>query len=266
MQKVVITGAGGIAGTLLRPVLRDRYALVLVDRQPLTAQPGERAVQGDILDRELLLDAFAGATAIVHLAGISTEGGFEPMIDVNIRGTHTVLEAARECGVRRVLVASSAHAVGAAGIDRAHLLAPDDVAPGSFYGASKVAVEAISRVHASKFGMRIVLARIGTVLAEPRTKRQLATWLSPDDLGRLVDATVGLQQGGAFPVWAVSANARRWVDLSAGRVIGYVPRDDSEHFAPPILANPDDDSLAWSTLGGPWSGPDPDFRWQEANP
>jgi len=261
MERIVVTGADGIAGSLIRPLLRERYELTLFTREQVPLQDGERGAVGDIQDGEAVAEAVRGADAIVHLAGVSTEGDFASMIDVNIRGTHNVLEAARRHGVRRVLIASSAHAVGGVAIEDATTVGPDHMSPTSFYGASKVAVEALARVHAERYRMSVVIARIGTVLAQPRTKRQLATWLSPADMVRLVDTTVALTRVGAWTVWAVSRNERRWVSLHDGRAIGYVPKDDSEAFAPALLADHADTSLSWATLGGPWGGPDPDHRW-----
>ena len=264
MKRIVITGASGTAGSLIRPLLRARHQLTLYTRARVDLAHNEVGIVGALDDSAALARAFAGADAIVHLAGISIEGDFHPMIDTNIRGTHQVLEAARAAGVRRVLVASSGHAVGGTPIERAYGLRPEETDPSSFYGASKVAVEAIARVHAHKYRMSVVIARIGTILAEPLTQRHLSTWLSPGDMVRLIDATLALDRSGAWTVWAVSANARRWVDLAPGQAIGYVPQDNSEAFAPTLLADPADASLQWDTLGGPWYGPAKEHRWPNA--
>lgn len=263
MERVAITGADGIAGTLLRPVLRGRYHLSLFTRTPLALEKGEVGIVGDLADSKAVRSAVEGANVVVHLAGISEEGSFDPMIDVNIRGTHTVLEAARDHGVRRVLIASSAHSAGGVRIDQAHQVNPAYSDPTSFYGASKVAVEAISQVYAHRYRMHIITARIGTVLSQPQTKRQLSTWLSPQDFGRLVDATASLDRPGHWPVWAISANTRRWVSLAWGRAIGYIPQNDSEQYADHLLAQTSDESLAWETIGGPWFGADESHQWPE---
>ncbi len=254
MTHLCLTGAGGIAGSLIRPLLRDRYDLTLFTRSDIAAEAGERVVVGDLTRIDDVRRAVDGADAVIHLGGVSTEGSFSEMIDANILGTHHVLEAAADAGVDRLLIASSFHIAGGLPIDQAPHASPSHTQPTSFYGASKAAVEALAAVHAHKAGLSVVIARIGTILERPRTRRQLATWLSPADMVRLIDATVDLQRPGCFPVWATSANARRWTDLAPGHAIGYVPQDDSESFASVILSDEADGSGRWATLGGPWYG------------
>jgi nucleoside-diphosphate-sugar epimerase len=256
VKRLCITGAAGIAGTMIRPLLSERYDLTLFARHVLDAGPGETVVTGDLTYPDDVRRAVDGADAVIHLGGVSAEGDFEGMVESNILGTHNVLQASADAGIRRVLVASSFHIAGGVPIDRASAVPPIHIEPTSFYGASKAAVEALAAVHAHKRRMSVVIARIGTILERPRTRRHLATWLSPADAVRLIDATVDLQRPGCFPVWAISANARRWVDLSPGRAIGFAPLDDSEAFAADIIDDDTDLSGRWATLGGPWYGPD----------
>jgi len=252
--RLCITGAAGTAATLIRPLLRHRYDLTLFTQEPLDPHEGEKNVVGDLTDFDDVNRAVAGTDAVVHLGGISSEGSFDPMIGANITGTHHVLTAAARRGVQRVLVASSFHAAGGLPITEAGTAAPWHAQPTSFYGASKVAVEAVAAAHAHAHQLAVVAARIGTILPEPRTRRHLATWLSPADFVRLIDALVDLQRPGYFPLWAISANSRRWVSLAPGRALGFVPVDDSEQFSEAVLANVDDPSGQWGTLGGPWHG------------
>lgn len=255
MSTIALTGADGGAGTLLRPLLRERHSLTLFTRTPIGVERGERNVVGTLADAEALDDALANADIVVHLAGVSTEGDFEPMIESNILGTHQLLEAASRTGVQRVIVASSGHVLGGTRIEDLHATPIHETNPSSFYGASKVAVEAIARVHAHKYALSVVIARIGTILERPQTKRQLSTWLSPRDFVRLVETTLALENSGSWTVWAVSNNSRSWLNLQPGRQLGYAPLEDSEPFAAAIMEDDNDTSLLWKTLGGPWYGP-----------
>jgi nucleoside-diphosphate-sugar epimerase len=121
----------------------------------------------------------------IHLGGLSGEGPWADILDVNINGTYTVLEAARRQGVRRIVFASSNHAVGfhprAVG-EAGDYLFPR---PGTNYGVSKVAGEALCGVYADRYGMDILCVRIGSCFEKPRDARTLSTWLSPDDGARL---------------------------------------------------------------------------------
>ena len=133
------TGAAGRIGTYLRHVdggLPARgWELVLVD----TVDPGEPHTAIDIGDDgalDALTDAMTGAAAVVHLAGIPHEDTWDALRRTNIDGTYRVLEAARRAGVRRVVLASSCHAVG---FYPTGTVAPTDrpVRPDTLYGVSK---------------------------------------------------------------------------------------------------------------------------------
>ena len=119
-------------------------ALRLLDTvSPADLTDAEEAFVGSVTDGDLVRRAVAGADAVVHLAGIPTEGPWADILDVNVTGSQTVLHAAAEAGVRTVVVASSNHAAGFWERPTDGSLLPDDVAPGpdSYYGWSKAAVE-----------------------------------------------------------------------------------------------------------------------------
>src|SRR5581483_5682046 len=113
---VLITGAAGGLGQLLRPRLRrpDRVLRLLDVVLPAPAEPGEpvEILTGSVTDPAVMADACAGVEAIIHLGGHSRETAWADAVEVNINGTHTVLEAARQAGVGRIILASSNHAVG----------------------------------------------------------------------------------------------------------------------------------------------------------
>src|SRR6201990_3419185 len=106
MPVVVITGAAGIVGSMLRPRLAPP-ALA-----PLAAGPGEEAIQGSVTDMDVMTAACQGADAVIHLGGIPGEASWERICDVNIGGGFVAFEAARRAGQPRGIFASSNHAVG----------------------------------------------------------------------------------------------------------------------------------------------------------
>lgn len=186
----------------------------------------------DILDGDALDAATVGCRAVVHLAGISGEAPLPDVLRANVHGTQAVLDAALRRGIQRVVLASSNHAVGFWERPPSAEL-PVDVRPrpDSFYGVAKVAAEALGQLYADRFGLEVVSLRIGSCAPQPRSQRELSTWLSPADAARLLAASLTGPVRGHVIVYGTSANTRAWWDLSSARALGYEPEDDAERFA-----------------------------------
>ena len=227
---VLITGAAGSIGRLVRPRLAEMgWELHCLDVDP---QGDPDVVAADVLDADAMDAATAGCGAVVHLGGIATEAPLAEVLRVNVAGTQTVLDAALRRGIRRVVLASSNHAVGFWERAPGGKLGPDvRPRPDTFYGVGKVAAEALGQLYADRFGMEIVSLRIGSFREEPRSARELSTWLSPGDAARLFDASLRGRVNGHVIAYGISANSRGWWDLSAAQALGYVPEDDAEVFA-----------------------------------
>jgi len=113
MKKILITGAAGDVGSHLRRELAGRYALRLSDIRPVAdLSPEEEYVRGDCASLRDMLRVTQGVDAVVHLGGFSVEGSWETILRANIVGTYQVFEAAHRNGVRRLVFATSNHAVG----------------------------------------------------------------------------------------------------------------------------------------------------------
>ena len=252
MKTVLITGAGGDVATHLRRELAGRYHLHLSDIAPIAdLREGETFQQGDMTSMQDMRAVTRGADAIVHLGGYSVEGTWEQILDANIVGLYNVYEAARVNRVKRILFATSNHAVGfyrrADTID--HRVYPK---PDSRYGVSKAFGEAMGSLYADKYGLEIFNIRIGNVNERPIDKRRLSIWISPRDLAQLV--TIGIEHPSIrFEiVYGISGNTRAWYDNSNAARLGYKPQDDSEEYAAEVLARekPATDQRAETYQGG----------------
>jgi hypothetical protein len=135
--------------------------------------------------------------------------------------------------------------------------------PDTYYGVSKAAGEALAALYARRYDLEAICVRILSCFDRPRNPRMLATWLSPDDAGRLFEACLTAPAPGFRVIYGVSANTRGgWVSLDGARALGYEPRDDAEAFAAEVLAGTRTRAEAPPLPGYAWPDPaDPVFRY-----
>lgn len=252
-MRVVITGAAGVIGSVLRDGLSDRHEIVGIDRR----RTGDRSLRRvDMTRAKAAGDAtFEGADAIVDLAASpKLETPWSEVWKNNLPATMNALEAARRHGVKRVVYASSNHVVGLYerdapyaqivageidGLDPATIPRLDSsspIRPDSPYAIGKATGEAAARHYSEEFDLRAICLRIGTVLADdtPTRPRHFATLLTHADLVRLFEAALGAPDEVRFGIYyGVSANTWRFWDLEEARdEIGYEPEDDAERLRP----------------------------------
>lgn len=239
MKRILITGAAGKIGDALRRGFRGSYTLIrLADIAPLSAaEAGEELCTTDIRDATALEKAMAGIDCVVHLAGVPEEAAWETVRTLNIEGCYNVFEAARRQDVKRVIFASSNHAVG---FHRRERFIDTSVVPrpDTRYGVSKVFGEALGRLYADKYGLSVACLRIGTFRTpdRPTEARQLLTWISHRDMVQLVRRCIDHPDYHFVTVYGVSNNLRSRWDNTNVKFLGYRPEDDSEVFAAEILA------------------------------
>lgn len=227
--RLLLTGAAGGLGRVLRPRLAAYCKrLRLSDIAPLgEAAPHEELQPAALEDAAAVLGLLDGVDAVVHLGGVSTEQPWAPILKANIEGTFHLYEAARKQGVRRIVFASSNHVTGFYRQDE--VISPaDPVRPDGLYGVSKAFGENLARLYFDRHGIETVCLRIGSSFPEPKDRRMLATWLSYDDLERLVVASLTTPVAGFSIIYGLSDNTTSWWDNTAARHIGYRPRDSSE--------------------------------------
>lgn len=250
--RVLLTGSAGSIGTALSTGLAAvGHEVTGVDL------PGRGAdIALDCADH-VAVDGLVAAVrpdAVIHLAGIPTESALPDALHSHVLTTAAVLEAMVTHGVRRIVYASSNHAVGRA--PRTDLLDVEvSGRPDTFYGVAKVATEALLRLYADRHRLDAVSTRIGSFLDRPATRRQLSTWLSPADCVRMFDAALTARDPGYAVIYGISANTRNWWDLAPGRALGYHPQDDSEQYADDIEATAETeiDRAESACVGGPYT-------------
>ena len=253
VRRVLVVGAAGLIGGIVRRHLGGDYELSCLDREPT---PYVSHV-GDIRRLESIRPAFAEIDAVVHLAAASSvDSSWDDVLGDNITGTYNVFEAAREHGVRRVVFASSNHVVGMYEADGAPAIydladvrsvdSSSPIRPDSLYGASKAFGEALGRLYADRYGLDVVCLRIGSVredddparaeagrpfstlpvlTADQARQRLRATWLSHRDCAQLIRRALEAPVHWAV-VYGVSNNPRRLWDLQGARdQLGFEPQD-----------------------------------------
>lgn len=243
--KILLTGAAGGLGQALRTRLKANCdVLRLSDRADFgAAGDGEEVVLADLADAQAVNTMVQGVNAIVHLGGVSVEGAFAPILQANILGVYNLYEAARLHGVKRVVFASSNHVTGfyrqSETIDATYPARPD-----SLYGVSKAFGEDLSRFYFDRYGIETACVRIGSSFPEPRDRRMLATWMSFDDLHRLITACLTTPVLGHSIIFGMSDNAVTWWDNRCARHVGYVPQDSSDVFRDAVYARTSAPDLA----------------------
>ena len=237
MTKVALSGASGNIGQVLRPaLLKLGFELRSAGgRRALTpVAPQEDVCNGDLNDAAFIDRLLAGADVLVHMAATSVERPLPEIIDNNLRGLQSVYEGARRHRVRRIIFASSNHAVGMHSVD-SKLTLDCDLRPDGWYGLSKVWGEGMARMYWDKHGIEGISVRIGTAIERPTEFRHLSTWLGNDDLVHLMQRCITVPNIGYMAVWGVSANTRSYWDNAGAAALGYHPKQNAEDYAPDIL-------------------------------
>ncbi|MEX2376729.1 MAG: NAD(P)-dependent oxidoreductase [Dehalococcoidia bacterium] len=252
IKNVLVTGSSGLIGSMLIRSLGDKYTFSGLDISKPSGAPDIPTTVTDAASLEDILPAFDGVDAVIHLAANpAVDTPWEDVLHNNISLTHNVYEACRRQGVRRVVFASSNHAVGLfendepyrrivkgdySGIDPDNIPQVDHkvpIRPDSDYGISKAFGEATGRYYSEEFGVEAACLRIGTVNRHndpTQSVRHFATWCSHRDLAQLVDRCLSVDL--KFDIfYGVSANKWRFWDIShAANVLGYQPADNAETY------------------------------------
>lgn len=229
-RRVLITGAAGGVGSHLAETLAEHYELVLHDRSQDLASAGVELRTAELGVYDEVRALMDDIDTVVHMAGAaSPESSWDAVLEANLIGTRNVLEAAQDAGVRRVVLASSNHAMGMYDRYEQWPVYPDQLPRAdSLYGVSKIFGEAIGRFYHDQYGLDVINLRIGWFTDDPLAAQEdilRAMWLSPADCTEVVrcaieaEVTFGLY-------YAISDNPnRRWALTNTQLELGYRPQD-----------------------------------------
>src|SRR6478752_7492502 len=214
----------GVRGNCTRPSGRSGGCVDAV-QDPVDGQL-------DIRDLDACRSALIGADAVVHLGAVSDPAaGWNRLLPANGVGTYTIARAAVDCGGRRLVLASSLHAMSAAPPGY-QMRSEDQPRPGNLYGATKAWAEALGAWVSATSTTSAVALRIGYFAEhrpDPATTppQELSAWLSPRDAAELVRAAVEADLPGFTVANGISANRYRVADLAATiSRLHYRPIDD----------------------------------------
>ncbi len=248
---ILLTGASGALGRhLARRLAEAGYALRLTDAAPFpdTVPPGAEFTVADLLDGPAIAALAQGCRTLLHFGAVSVEQPFETVLGPNITGVHNAYEAARLAGARMVF-ASSNHAIGfhprSEALDAGCTLRPD-----GFYGLSKAYGELMGGLYWEKHAVESVSVRIGSCFPEPVDERMLSTWLSYDDLARLMVRCIEAERTGCCIVWGNSANSRTWWRDDARAELDWAPQDTADIFAGAVAGKVSADPAVELNQGG----------------
>ena len=253
-HRILITGAAGELGRHLRGGLAPlARSLRLVDIKAMApAAAHEEVVVCDLADREAALEVTRDCDAIVHFAGHPREISAAELFADVLPGSYHMYEGARLHGAKRVVYASSIHAVGfhavetVPGVGAAHR-------PDTFYGLSKTFTEDLASLYWDKFGIESVCLRICSCFEEPRDRRMLWSWLSHADMVRLTTAALTAPRVGFSVIYGTSDNAQAGVSNAGAAHIGFRPQDSADGHAAAVYARterPDPAAVATRVVGG----------------
>lgn len=241
-DKIAITGGSGLIGSHVVRRLDGKTALTNIDLKPPHASDAGRAryIEGSITDYTAMVDAFRGQDAVVHLAAIPNPRDRPPAetFNNNVQGAWTVLAAAEEAGVKRVVVASSDSVFGLSynppdfpprflPVDETHPTRPTE-----FYSLSKKVTETICESYAARKKMDVLAIRPVHVVF-PRGYPEIETrgadvqnyhywsWVAPEDVAQAFDLALHAKDYAGFDVFLIAAaegmNTRPTLEMARER-------------------------------------------------
>jgi uronate dehydrogenase len=236
-NQILITGAAGNLGRVLRKGLAPLASrLRLTDRGEMAPPDAhEETVVCELGDFDAVMKAVEGCDAIVHFGAAPLERPWEEILDSSIKGGYNIYEAARRHGIKRIIYASSIHAVG---YERRESGADTDTPhnPDTLYGVSKCFVEDLAKMYFNKFGIESACLRINSCYPKPADRRHMATWLSFDDLVHLVERCLLAERIAHTVVYGISDNQEAFFSNHKVAHLGYRPKDSAEKYRDEIEA------------------------------
>ena len=272
-EKIICTGGAGRLGQFVARRLKPKCALTILDlARPQDADLADVPfVDTDIRDYAALRATFAGHDAVVHLAAIPNPrtAPADVTFNTNVQGAWSVLQAAEDVGVKRVVVASSDSVFGLSynppdwppqflPIDETH-----PVRPTEFYSLSKHVTETIAQSFAARGKLEVIVLRPVHVVFPPEYP-ELAergsdpqnyhfwTFVAPEDVAQAFDLALQADYRG-YEMFTISGadglNTRPTLEMAAERWGTLPDVRNRELYANNPLASVMDISKARTRLG-----------------
>jgi nucleoside-diphosphate-sugar epimerase len=235
-RRVLVTGAAGKIGSYyVRHAPGHHLKRLLVrkkDDRSRELEPHGEIITAPLDDTAALEKACSDIDTVVHLAGDPRpDAGWDDLLEANIKGTYNILAAAKAAGCRRVILASSIHAVSGYSAD-VQVRSSEPVNPGDLYGVSKCFMEALGRYYAEKEGLSVIALRIGAFQPVEEARKENSFWMmdcfvSHRDLHDLIVRCIDDDRLRFAIFHGVSDNRFKRLDISDAReLLGFFPQDD----------------------------------------
>ena len=255
-NRIVLTGASGRLGSHLRePLSKISKKLVSTDKDDIGKTLKNEVFKKIKLENFNQVDKILKKTdVIVHFGAYSNEGPFQEILKANILGAYNILKSAKKHKIKRIIFASSIHSVGMYQVDQ-NINHKVMHKPDTFYGLSKSFGENLAQMYWDKCGIECLCIRILSC-AKVTSKRSLSTWLSYDDLIRIVIQSIKIKKLGFEIIYGVSKNKRSTIDnTNAVKKLKMKIKDNAEKFSNKLVKNLDMkiDKPGDQYLGGPFS-------------
>lgn len=236
-KKVLFLGATGRIGpSLIEEYLKHYkkdYEIILgIHKKGQTH--GLKTVKFDLTNIKKLKSIMKGIDTVVNLAANSNPNAkFSEILEPNIIGAYNVFEAARQSKVKRVIFASSVHAIRGYKIGEKvrHNYVPK---PTCYYGASKIWGESLCYIYSSKYDMSCLAIRVGAYVSNNLKKKVCLTRdnfdyvISQRDMAQLIYRCVVAPKKIKYGILAgISNNNNKYMDLKyTKKLVGYKPQDN----------------------------------------
>lgn len=235
-RRVLVTGAAGNIGSYFAEHAHEQYELRLMvqalDEDAAALQAYGEVVTGDLGDLDRVKELCQGIDTVVHLAADpSPSATWQSLLPTNIVGTYHVFVAAKAASCRRVIFASSIHAVSGYPVD-VQVKTSEPVNPGDLYGVTKCFGEALGRYMGEQEGLSVIALRIGAFQPTEAALKEssihmLDAWVSRRDLTQLIERCIDVENIRFAIFHGLSNNRFKRLDISDARaLVGYDPQDD----------------------------------------
>jgi nucleoside-diphosphate-sugar epimerase len=243
-RRILVTGASGNIGSYFAEHSHSRYTLRLMvrdlDDDAKSLRPFGEVIQADLNDLEKLKTLCRDVDTVLHLAADpKPTATWDSLLPNNIVGAYNMMVAAKSAGCRRLIFASSIHAVSGYPAD-VQVKTSEPVNPGDLYGVSKCFGEALGRYMAEKEGLSVICLRIGAFQPHESARKasgikMLDAFVSRRDLNQLIERCIDVEELQFAIFHGLSDNRFKRMDISDARqLVGYAPVDDLTEINPQL--------------------------------